>query len=126
MFLLILLINLRCKNIAYLSLCYCYKIEEDGIDLIGIIENLISVDLSGCNCGDHVNILFLWLMDDRLKCIIIWKNKKTNKLIEYIRQYFLLLSRFYSNNLKVILFNVKLKQNYKVIKFKKITFRLFE
>jgi F-box/leucine-rich repeat protein 13 len=37
-----------------LSLCYCERIEGDGIDIIGSIENLVSIDLSGCNCGDNV------------------------------------------------------------------------
>ncbi len=50
----------RCKNIEYLSLCYCEQIEEDGIDLVGTIENLVSIDLTGCNCGD--NVLYISLI----------------------------------------------------------------
>lgn len=51
--------NLRFKSIRYLSLCYCELIQEDGIDLIGTIENLVSIDLSGCKCGDHVCTILL-------------------------------------------------------------------
>ncbi|CAF0834436.1 unnamed protein product [Brachionus calyciflorus] len=43
----------KCTNLAYLSLCYCEQIEKDGIDLVGAIENLVSIDLSGCHCGDN-------------------------------------------------------------------------
>lgn len=48
----------KCTNLAYLSLCYCEQIEKDGIDLVGAIENLVSIDLSGCQCGDNVNKFF--------------------------------------------------------------------
>ena len=57
----------RCRNVQYLSLCYCEQIEEDAIDLVGTIDNLLSVDLSGCKCCDSVSTLLyvltlLWLI----------------------------------------------------------------
>lgn len=45
----------RCKSIQYLTLCYCEQIEEEGLDLLGTFENLVSIDLSGCKCNDNVS-----------------------------------------------------------------------
>lgn len=70
----------RCKNISYLSLCYCEQIQEDGIDLIGSIENLISIDLSGCKCGDHVCI--------HINILIIFENRCINffVILSYLKE----------------------------------------
>jgi hypothetical protein len=60
-----------------LSLCYCQHIEEDGLDLIGSIDNLVSIDLSGCQCGDHVcHILFLSENSDLFINDFFYKNER--------------------------------------------------
>ncbi|XP_052780096.1 dynein regulatory complex subunit 6-like isoform X2 [Mya arenaria] len=46
-------IHKRCHNLTYLSLCFCEHLSEAGIELIGQIHSLTSVDISGCNCGDQ-------------------------------------------------------------------------
>ena len=56
-FILLFVIILRCKNLTYLALCFCDSIEEDGLDFISQMENLISIDLSGCKVGDHVSYI---------------------------------------------------------------------
>ncbi|KAK3101016.1 hypothetical protein FSP39_000289 [Pinctada imbricata] len=47
--------NLRkMKNLVYLSVCYCEHIsEKSGIELLGQLHNLTSLDISGCNCSDE-------------------------------------------------------------------------
>ncbi|XP_050412952.2 dynein regulatory complex subunit 6-like isoform X2 [Patella vulgata] len=46
-------IHKRCHHLVYLSVCFCENISEAGIELLGQIHSLTSLDLSGCNCGDQ-------------------------------------------------------------------------
>ncbi|XP_067934698.1 F-box and leucine-rich repeat protein 13-like isoform X2 [Watersipora subatra] len=46
-------IHKRSQNLAYLSLCFCEHISEAGIELLGQTHSLISLDISGCACGDQ-------------------------------------------------------------------------
>uniref|UniRef100_A0A0B6Z5N4 F-box domain-containing protein n=1 Tax=Arion vulgaris TaxID=1028688 RepID=A0A0B6Z5N4_9EUPU len=43
----------RCHNLTYLNVNYCEHISEAGIELLGQIHSLVSLDISGCNCGDQ-------------------------------------------------------------------------
>lgn len=43
----------RSHNLAYLSVCYCEHISEAGIELLGQTHSLVSLDISGCACGDQ-------------------------------------------------------------------------
>ena len=59
----------KCKTLEYLTLCYCEQIEEEGIDLIGTFERLVSIDLSGCRCSDNVIFkIFLKKLFYHLNC----------------------------------------------------------
>jgi hypothetical protein len=49
----------RCKNIEYLSLCYCDQINKEGFEAISTLERLVSIDLTGCTCNDQVSIMYL-------------------------------------------------------------------
>jgi F-box/leucine-rich repeat protein 13 len=42
----------RCKRLAYLKLCYLDQINESGLELIGQIEQLILIDLTGTLISD--------------------------------------------------------------------------
>jgi len=42
----------RCKRLAYLKLCYLDQINESGLELIGQIEQLILIDLTGTQISD--------------------------------------------------------------------------
>ncbi|CAF1384829.1 unnamed protein product [Adineta ricciae] len=42
----------KCKRLAYLKLCYLDKITETGLELIGQMEQLILVDLTGTQSSD--------------------------------------------------------------------------
>ncbi|CAF0811974.1 unnamed protein product [Adineta steineri] len=42
----------RCKRLAYLKLCYLDKITENGLELIGQMEQLILIDLTGTQTSD--------------------------------------------------------------------------
>ena len=44
----------RCHSLTYLSVCFCEHISEAGVELLGQTHSLISLDISGCNCGDQV------------------------------------------------------------------------
>ncbi len=48
------MINLakKCRNLAFLVLSFCEQIEEDSLELMGSLDNLVSVELSGCNLND--------------------------------------------------------------------------
>ncbi|XP_061187510.1 F-box and leucine-rich repeat protein 13-like isoform X3 [Saccostrea echinata] len=42
------------KNLVYLSVCFCEHIsEKSGIELLGQLHALVSLDISGCNCSDE-------------------------------------------------------------------------
>ena len=43
----------RSHNLAYLSVCFCEHISEAGIELLGQMHSLVSLDISGCACGDQ-------------------------------------------------------------------------
>ena len=43
-----------CHSLAYLSVCFCDNISEAGIELLGQAQHLISLDITGCKCGDVV------------------------------------------------------------------------
>jgi len=43
----------RCHSLAYLSVCFCEHISEAGIELLGQTHSLVSLDISGCACGDQ-------------------------------------------------------------------------
>ena len=47
----------RCHSLTYLSVCFCEHISEAGVELLGQTHSLISLDISGCNCGDQVKPL---------------------------------------------------------------------
>ncbi|XP_078659476.1 F-box and leucine-rich repeat protein 13-like isoform X2 [Branchiostoma floridae x Branchiostoma belcheri] len=42
----------KCQNLTFLSVCYCEHITDAGIELLGNMPNLTSVDLSGTHIGD--------------------------------------------------------------------------
>lgn len=42
----------KCKRLAYLKLCYLDKITETGLELIGQMEQLILIDLTGTQSSD--------------------------------------------------------------------------
>jgi hypothetical protein len=44
----------RCKNIEYLSLCYCDQVKKEGFEAISALESLVLIDLTGCSCNDQV------------------------------------------------------------------------
>ncbi|ESO91191.1 hypothetical protein LOTGIDRAFT_228723 [Lottia gigantea] len=61
-------IHKRCQHLTYSSVClyifqmspsnvfcvcFCENISEAGIELLGQIHSLTSLDISGCNCGDQ-------------------------------------------------------------------------
>ncbi|XP_041348601.1 dynein regulatory complex subunit 6-like isoform X2 [Gigantopelta aegis] len=46
-------IHKRCHCLTYLSVCFCEHISEAGVELLGQTHSLISLDISGCNCGDQ-------------------------------------------------------------------------
>ena len=37
----------------YASLCYCEHVTDAGVELLGTLPSLISLDLSGCNIQDQ-------------------------------------------------------------------------
>lgn len=49
----VIAIHRRCQNLSYLSLCYCDHIDHAGIDLLGLICSLTSLDITGCQCTDQ-------------------------------------------------------------------------
>ncbi|XP_070192734.1 F-box and leucine-rich repeat protein 13-like isoform X2 [Littorina saxatilis] len=46
-------IHKRCHNLTYLNVNYCEHISAAGIELLGQTHSLVSLDISGCNCGDQ-------------------------------------------------------------------------
>lgn len=43
----------RCHNLVYASFCYCEHVTDAGVELLGTLPSLISLDLSGCNIQDQ-------------------------------------------------------------------------
>ncbi|XP_029473008.1 dynein regulatory complex subunit 6 isoform X2 [Rhinatrema bivittatum] len=43
----------RCHNLTYLSLRYCENVTDSGIELLGNMRSLISIDLSGTSISDQ-------------------------------------------------------------------------
>ncbi|XP_032852197.2 dynein regulatory complex subunit 6 isoform X3 [Tyto alba] len=42
----------RCHELTYLSLCHCEKVTDAGIEALGNMSSLISIDLSGTSISD--------------------------------------------------------------------------
>ena len=42
-----------CKSLSYICFCYCEHISDTGVDLLGHIPTLTSIDLSGCDIHDY-------------------------------------------------------------------------
>jgi hypothetical protein len=61
-------LNCRFKNMVYLSVCFCEHIsEKSGIELLGQLHALVSLDISGCNCSDEVScVQFLDVISYRI------------------------------------------------------------
>lgn len=43
----------RCHNLVYASFCYCEHVTDAGVELLGTLPSLTSLDLSGCNIQDQ-------------------------------------------------------------------------
>lgn len=43
----------RCHNLVYASFCYCEHVTDAGVELLGTLPSLMSLDLSGCNLQDQ-------------------------------------------------------------------------
>ncbi|PFX17404.1 F-box/LRR-repeat protein 13 [Stylophora pistillata] len=43
----------RCHNLVYASFCYCDHVTDAGVELLGTLPSLMSLDLSGCNIQDQ-------------------------------------------------------------------------
>jgi len=45
---------LACSSVALtcVSFCYCDCVSDSGVDMLGHMPSLVSLDLSGCNVGD--------------------------------------------------------------------------
>ncbi|XP_030072401.1 F-box and leucine-rich repeat protein 13 [Microcaecilia unicolor] len=43
----------RCHSLTYLNLRYCENVTDSGIELLGNMQSLISIDLSGTNISDQ-------------------------------------------------------------------------
>ena len=43
----------RCNSLTYLNLSYCEHVTDAGVELLGTILSLMSVDLSGCLIQDQ-------------------------------------------------------------------------
>ncbi|CAF4460015.1 unnamed protein product, partial [Rotaria magnacalcarata] len=42
----------RCKRLAYIKLCHLDQISENGLELIGQMDQLISIDITGTQTSD--------------------------------------------------------------------------
>lgn len=49
----LLRISQRCHSLTYLSLRYCENVTDSGIELLGNMDSLISIDLSGTSISDQ-------------------------------------------------------------------------
>ncbi|XP_065829273.1 F-box and leucine-rich repeat protein 13-like [Oscarella lobularis] len=43
----------RCHRLTYASFCFCEHITDAGVELLGSLTSLISLDLTGCHIGDQ-------------------------------------------------------------------------
>ncbi|XP_062522384.1 F-box and leucine-rich repeat protein 13-like [Corticium candelabrum] len=43
----------KCHRLTYISLCFCEHITDAGVELLGTLPSLLSIDLTGCNIGDQ-------------------------------------------------------------------------
>ncbi|XP_078000896.1 F-box and leucine-rich repeat protein 13-like isoform X1 [Glandiceps talaboti] len=48
----ILRIMQKCHSLTYASFCFCEHITDAGVELLGSMPSLVSVDISGCNVSD--------------------------------------------------------------------------
>ena len=48
-----MLLYFRCHNLVYASFCYCEHVTDAGVELLGTLPSLTSLDLSGCNIQDQ-------------------------------------------------------------------------
>lgn len=48
-----MLLYSRCHNLVYASFCYCEHVTDAGVELLGTLPSLTSLDLSGCNIQDQ-------------------------------------------------------------------------
>lgn len=48
-----ILLLCSCKSLSYVCFCYCEHISDTGVELLGHIPTLTSIDLSGCDIHDH-------------------------------------------------------------------------
>ena len=46
--------SLSCRALGYVCFCYCEHISDTGVELLGHIPSLTSLDLTGCNITDQV------------------------------------------------------------------------
>ncbi|XP_065910506.1 F-box and leucine-rich repeat protein 13-like isoform X2 [Dysidea avara] len=49
----LLRISQRCRSLVYVSFCYCEHITDAGVELMGHMPSLISLDLTGCCLTDQ-------------------------------------------------------------------------
>ena len=47
----------RCRSLVYVSFCYCEHITDAGVELMGHMPSLISLDLTGCCLTDQVSYI---------------------------------------------------------------------
>ena len=45
-----------CPALTHLSLSYCEHISDTGVELLGKLPRLYSLDLTGCSITDHVSL----------------------------------------------------------------------
>lgn len=48
----------RCHGLTHLSLCFCEHVTDAGIELLGSMNSLTNLDLSGTNIQDQVTNAF--------------------------------------------------------------------
>eukprot|EP00118_Oscarella_pearsei_P012154 m.86967 g.86967 ORF g.86967 m.86967 type:complete len:805 (+) comp36521_c0_seq1:152-2566(+) len=49
----LLRLSQKCHRLTYASFCFCEHISDAGVELLGNLPSLISLDLTGCNIGDQ-------------------------------------------------------------------------
>lgn len=47
------LFTYRCASLTYINLSYCEHVTDAGVELLGMILSLISIDISGCLVQDQ-------------------------------------------------------------------------
>ena len=43
----------RCHELVRISLCYCEYVQDAGVEMLGDLPNLLSLDLTGCSVADE-------------------------------------------------------------------------